>query len=311
MPKLLFVGDIQADDRAPKSRKDDYLQTILTKLEEALKIGKSKKVDAVIFLGDIFERLDPPGRCRNGILALLVKASKYMPLYVTIGNHDIKNSNDNLPNSALGTLIEAGVLQYVDSVPELSLGFGHFKVGIEDDLKNGLYSDKDYLIWAFHANISTTTMPYEHVLFKDIAWHEKTKFVVSGHLHRRMNDIKDGVKFVNPGPLVRDELNDYNLDFKPGILLLEYSENQPIIDYQIIELKSTVNSQDVFNIEEMQLVKDQKNDTQKYIQQITQTKFWVNNSDKYQSLREAGQIKKIEETVVDLAIETLREVNGQ
>ena len=308
--KVLFVGDIQADDRAPKSRKDDYLTTILTKLEETFKIAKRKKVDAIIFLGDVFERLDPPGRCRNGLIGSFM-AHRTIPCYVVIGNHDIRSSMANFGNSALATLVDTGILKYTDSIPDLGIGLGHWTATIEQDLKDGAYIAQDYFIWAFHANIATNPMPYEHVMFKDIDWNEKCKLVVSGHLHKQMTAEKDGVKFINPGSLMRDELNDYNLTHIPSVLFVEYELNDRIINTEIIQLKCAQPSGDVFRVDDREEKKEMNTDTQKYIQQVSKMSFYVAGVNKFDSVRDAAKRKNIEPEVCELAIQTLKDVNNK
>ena len=88
-------------------------------------MAKRKKVDAVILLGDVFEKIDPPGRCRNAMVSLFMAAKESFPLYVVIGNHDIKSSMANYASSTLGTLIESDVLIYTDYEPSLGIRFLH------------------------------------------------------------------------------------------------------------------------------------------------------------------------------------------
>jgi DNA repair exonuclease SbcCD nuclease subunit len=308
--KVLFIGDVQADDRTPSSRKDDYLLSILDKINECVNIAKAKKVDALVLLGDLFDRMDPPGRCRNSVLSIFYKAKDYFPIYAVIGNHDIKSSMPNLPNSALGTFIETDIFKYTDYEPELGIGFGHYTSTIEDDLKNGVYSDKPYFIWAIHANISTMTMPYEHVIFSSLKWHPNCKMVVSGHLHREMADNYNGVFFSNPGPIGRDELNEYTLVHKPGVLYVEYEPYGEITHIETIKLKNVLPASDVFKIEEAQEKKHKNVETEKYMQQISKMTFWTAGPNKYESIRESAKLKNVDPVVVELVIETLKEVNS-
>ena len=180
--KVVFVGDIHADDCTPRSRKDNYLNAILEKLKEILFFSHDNKVDAVVLLGDIFDKIEPSGKCRNIILRALQGSlwnKKWQfPVYIVEGNHDNKNSPQNLEYSAVGTLIHTNIIQYVNDIPELSIGIGNYYVGIESDLKNGKFSDKNCLIFACHANIVDKPMIFEHVLFKDIGKKPEKKRVM-------------------------------------------------------------------------------------------------------------------------------------
>ena len=64
-------------------------------------------------------------------------------------------------------------------------------------------------------------------------------------------------------------------------------------------------------IEEAQLAKDNKKDTQQYIKQITTMNLLSDDMDIYESLRQSAKIKKIDDKVVDLAIQTLTAVNDK
>lgn len=309
--RLLFVGDIHADERTPTSRKDDYLVAILTKLREIAQIAKEKKVDGIIFLGDIFNRMEVSGKCRNAIISLLMGINNNIKLYTVIGNHDVKSTVHNIPNSAIGTLIETGVVSYLHEIPEWSIGFGHYTPQIELALSEGQYEDQDNTIMVFHANIADIPMMFEHVLFEDVKVHANCKLVVGGHLHRKMTSKNnDGVIFVNPGSICRNELSEYHMNHSPEVYYVEYIPNGEIVASEFIPLESVVPAKDIFRIEEAQTKKDDKIDIRNFILQITSMNTWNTNDDKYTSLRNAGEIKQIESEVVELVIKAIQEVNS-
>ena len=306
--KILVFGDLHADESTPKSRKDDYLLAICAKLEEIVKLANAKKVDAVISLGDIFTRMEPSGKCRNMIISLLQLLNPEINIYVTEGNHDIKNAPSNLYKSALGTLIETDVVKHTDYIKELGIRLGHWVPAIEQLIKEGKYQD-ECVIHTFHANISDVPMMFQHILFQDVTLHPNCKLVLGGHIHRYMADEKDGVKFISPGPICRDEMNDYLVKYKPKVLYVEYTLDGSYINTELLPLQNVGAAADVFRLEEGKNKKDEKDDTKQYIQEISQLSSWSFGADKYDSLRKSGQMKKIEQPVVDLAIETLTDVN--
>jgi DNA repair exonuclease SbcCD nuclease subunit len=309
--KILFIGDIHIDDKNPSSRCDNYYEAIYKKIFECFEIASIKKPDIIVLLGDLFNRMEMVAKYRNKLINLFINNNQ-IPIYVVLGNHDIKSSISNLPNSVLGTLIEAGIIRYVDEISDLGLGFGHFKVGIESDLKEGVYSDKSHYIWAFHANIVNTPMVFDdHVLFKDVVLHPNCKLVVGGHFHRGMRDENNGVMFINPGSICRKELNEYNLTHIPKVLLVEYIPNKTIINIELIPLKYFEDAKQVFKIDQATLKKDINADTKQYISQISKFSFITFELNKFESLRKSGKAKNIEDEVVELAIKTLEEVNGE
>ena len=56
-----------------------------------------------------------------------------------------------------------------------------------------------------------------YVLFNEVKTHEKTKLIVCGHVHDAMeSDREDGVKFINPGSVCREKLNEANKVKEPN-----------------------------------------------------------------------------------------------
>jgi DNA repair protein SbcD/Mre11 len=306
--KILVFGDLHASEATPKSRKDEYLSSICNKVEEIVKIAKKRKVNAVISLGDIFNRMEPSGKCRNMIISLFLSLQPDIPIYTTEGNHDIKNSVSNLYRSALGTLVETDVVQHVDYEPNLGIRFGHWVPGIEEKISTGQYMD-DCVIHTFHANLCDTAMMYDHLLFDNATVHPNCKLVLTGHIHRMMDKDIDGVRFINPGSICRDEMNEYLIKHHPNVLYIEYKRDGSYFNIEYIPLQNVLPPEEVFKLEEGQNKKDEKSDTQQYIQQISQLSAWSFGADKYDSLRKSGELKKIDREVVELAINTVMEVN--
>jgi hypothetical protein len=149
-------------------------------------------------------------------------------------------------------------------------------------------------------------------LFIEVKTNEKTKLIVCGHVHDAMeSDREDGVKFINPGSVCREKLNEANKVKEPKILYVEYDLDGTIYETEYIKLNCCKPSSEIFKIEEAQLAKDNKKDTQQYIKQITTMNLLTDDMDIYESLRQSAKIKKIDDKVVDLAIQTLTAVNDK
>lgn len=308
---ILVIGDIHADEKGPKSRKDDYFEAICEKLEESVQLSVQLKVDALLILGDLFHKMEPSGKCRNRILSILQQTKKQKVRVIIVeGNHDNRNAPQNLPNSALGTLIQTNVVEYASEIPELGIGIGNYKPNIEESLRNGEYSGSHHLIQAFHANITVLPAIYEHILFSDIPLNPKCKLVLAGHVHDTMTaENENGVRFINPGALCRNELNNYNMTRSIQCVYVKYMLDGSELDIEFIPLQSAKPSKDIFNIEAVQFKKDESTDTKQYIQQITKMASFTTGNDKYISVKQSGKMKQVEPEVIDLVISVLKEVN--
>lgn len=306
--KALFVGDTHGDDNTPEKRKDSYLEACLEELQECVDIADSKGCDIVVHLGDIFHRIEPGPLIRNGYLKILFKAKT--PWYTVIGNHDVKHNLAYYPQSSIRTLIEAGAINSGDSIDEYGIYLAHHTAELNDQLRDGYLLDKPYPIVAAHATITLGPFFGSYVLFDDVKTNDKTKLIVCGHVHDAMEKERaDGVKFINPGSVCREKLNEANKVKVPQILYVEYDLSGNIYKTEYIKLNCCKPANEIFKIEEAQLVKDNKKDTQQYIKQISTMNLFLDDVDIFESLRQSAKIKNIDDKVLDLAIQTLTSVN--
>jgi len=314
--KLLFVGDNHCDHVTPGSRCDNYMLATMDELQESLEVAREKGVGAVILLGDLFHRLEVSGECRNGVLRILKcdeNGEKWpFEIFITIGNHDIKHNIQNLPKSSLGTLIEAGIVQYTEEAPEYGIRFAHFRNSLVDELKAGLMEDHPSPIWSVHGSI--TLMPYfgDFVVFEELPVAPETKLVVAGHIHFPMEQKReDGVQFINPGNVGRERATKENMSRQPQVLYVEHDGKFDNFSYEYIMLKRPRPADEIFKIDEIQARKDDEIDTKEYISQVNQIAVWTDSDDKYEALRVSGRMKQIDHAVIELAVETVELVNEE
>ncbi len=107
---LLFIGDPHVSSKRPGRRKDDYLTSVLGKLEQCASLCHERALVPVI-LGDLFHRNDDSNL---RMLNRLVKALKRFPVppIVLEGNHDKEQSTLGEAD-ALTLLAETGVVRVV------------------------------------------------------------------------------------------------------------------------------------------------------------------------------------------------------
>lgn len=105
---FLFIGDPHLCSRRVGRRKDDYVTSVLTKLEACAELCKSKKLTAVV-LGDLFHRNDDGNLPMMNRLIRVLKAFPEAPI-VLEGNHD-KERTDLGDDDALMLLHQTGLVR--------------------------------------------------------------------------------------------------------------------------------------------------------------------------------------------------------
>lgn len=313
--RALVIGDVHADDRTPRMRKDNYLRSTAQELMSAFQVARERRVHAVYLLGDLFNRMDPQGICRNLMITILQVDENGEPwpfdVYAAIGNHDIRSSYAHLPNSALGTLMQAGAVKIVDQEPELGVAFAHWTNGVESDLASGLLAHKlktRAVVWIAHANITLGPFPASYVLLRDLCLNDQARLVLAGHIHDRMEGVRerDGLKFVNPGSLCRiSPTKDI-----PQVAYIEYALDGSRVDYELLGLPGAADGLDLFKMDEYIAYKQTREARKSYIRHLNS--FHVRHiSDPIERLRESAKAKNVPDAVLGLAVEFVQKQSSE
>lgn len=319
MKRVLFVGDNHIDEKTPENRTDNYLEAVLRKLKECLVFAETEKLDAVVFLGDVFDKREVGPLARNGTLEILLSQSNGDPWsfkkYVVVGNHDIQSSHP-LENSSLGTLIQAGAFIKTDHAEELNISFAHFYNDLDLDISNGALANYPAMIWACHASFYDAPTMHDSsvVLFNDTKLHDETKIVISGHIHKPMEMKRaDGKIFVNPGCIGRRSANKDNFNRDLKVFLLEYDVNGTIHNMDYVLIESAKHHTEVFKVEEIELKKAEKQEAKEFLKQITAIKSnnWTYTSfeDKIEKIKEFCIQSNVDQKVTDIIIDALNTAN--
>ena len=320
--RVMFVGDVHLSDRQPKNRLDNYCEAIKAKLTECLVLAEERELDAVVLLGDLFETFEVGPLLRNqtlDILKGLPNGNKpwSFPIYVCVGNHDL-DSSLNLEKTTLGTLINAGYLIKTSYEPSLGISFAHFTATLDKDIKEGYLTTSPAIIWVCHASISTALDRFEEFtfLFENTPLHPNTNLVISGHIHHAMDQVRsDGKRFINPGAISRYSASKDNLKKDIKILILEYTLDGEILSEEFYKLKSAKPYDQVFKLEEIQIAKEQKSDTQEFKLKVAsmRTHSWQFTSldDKLVALKDMAKQAEVSDEIANIAVEAVRKVNTQ
>jgi len=263
--KLLYLTDTHIRGTSPKSRKDDFLSTVKSKLNEVSDIIKRENVDYILHGGDFFDRPDVSISVINEIAPILKSFSK--PLYIISGNHDIYGHNPKtLYRSMLGLLDGLNILEIINDRSVLltknditvQLSGSPYIYGLDRKEHRDKYvlTDRDpkadYAIHLVHGFLMDKKFLKQvpHTLITDIL-DTKADLTISGHYHYGfpMQTI-DGKTFVNPGALVRISNSKIELKRRPKVLLIEATKEA--LDVKEIYLKSAKPGEEVLDRTEIE-----------------------------------------------------------
>ena len=111
MSKVCIVGDTHFSPKQPVSRKDNYPETLLNKLDNLLELCKDNNVEDVIFLGDLINA----NQMTMEYFIILFKhfmefKKNNIRLHSIIGNHDVQHGNkDFLDKSPILLLFKSNL----------------------------------------------------------------------------------------------------------------------------------------------------------------------------------------------------------
>lgn len=244
MTKFLVVGDIHVKGANPRNRKDNYLETCLTKVQEVVDIANMYDIP-VIQTGDIF---DSPVVSYGvlGALAEIIKTTK-QPWYCVAGNHDLIAHNiSTLPRTGYGVLCSTGIIQNItDTIPFLrGVPFNYTVDKDYSEYKVEFPETKNLKLLVCHTMILPDTPIFErYSLIDNIV--TDADIIISGHYHLPFTKSYNGKTFINPGALTRLSATEEEIKRMPKVVLLDCVTGK--FDY--ITLKTAKTGVDVLDRE--------------------------------------------------------------
>jgi DNA repair exonuclease SbcCD nuclease subunit len=306
--RFLIVGDNHIDNKVPMYRVDNYLETSLEELKETLIIATAAKADYYVLLGDVFNRIEVSGDCRNKVIKTFASNNGVpwnFKKYCIVGNHDIAHNPDYLEKSALTSVFYGGDVECVEKLPDLPVRFFHFEPNLDEKLRKGELENYDDEILFLHASIVDKPARFEHVLFDDLKLHSNTKLVISGHIHGQMQAInRRGAKFINPGSVGRTETSERH---QPQVLLLEYDFEKHTYETVLLQLKNSLPYDLIFDIEKSTQKKEEDKNTQMFLEAVTSTDFSDNLTGNLENdFRIFADKRQVENIITNIVIDTMR-----
>lgn len=203
---IIFCADLQVDY--------ENLDLCRQVVQQMLDFGEEKRARAIVFLGDVKERLNPiDGRCLNFVMRMIARFRKAgIEVHILLGNHDRFGLHSD-EESWLTSLGKAGANVYAK---ETAVVVGHFDlyflpfrsfgaclqqmaeslynvVRHSDNRHNGSVS-----ILCFHAQLKECGLPSEGpgTISVDDLHPEAYDYVLGGHIHKAGKVKYDNVRYV-------------------------------------------------------------------------------------------------------------------
>ncbi|KXZ40587.1 DNA repair exonuclease SbcCD nuclease subunit [Alkalithermobacter thermoalcaliphilus JW-YL-7 = DSM 7308] len=314
--RTLFFTDVHVTGRNPRSRKDNFLETVIDKLSQVADIAKQKNCDFVLFGGDLF---DSPSISDNvsGKCAKVLR--KFERLIGIAGNHDLFGNNiDNIKSTRLGLFEKAGLIDLLykgeklivkknDLKLQITGTPSHFGIDGEDFEDDYIVKDVDKgvdkAIHMVHGMLMEKSInPHINVVtFSDIL-ETKADLTLSGHYHKGFNPVCiNGKYFANPGSLSRVSADISELKRKVGVLYIEVSKSDIYLEF--IPLRQ----QDGYEVLDRSLIEKGKLKEikmQEFLREIKSTSD-IESADIENIVKKIASNENLSKEVVDYALDKL------
>lgn len=252
MKKILFFTDTHLQEVPISSRKDNYFESIIRKIEEIKDIANSENVDYVLFGGDFFSKPSPSDEVIISLIQILKKFNS-RPIITILGNHDIEGRNpDTYNRKAVKILEEAHLIKVLKD----GENYPPFDTEIEIqgvNYKNGVDSNPDLLkvekkrkglilIQMVHSYVLPFKTNFQTLSLEEVANITEADIILIGHYHDGFGERRvNGKIFISPGSIARDSINQFNRI--PQVVLIKIDGSK--IDIEFIKLKNVLKKEEI------------------------------------------------------------------
>jgi DNA repair protein SbcD/Mre11 len=240
--KMLVMGDLHLTEETPRSRIDNYQETLFGKLEFIFEIAD--KNDACILQpGDFFNQPTPSYEFFSKMVLLLKRYSN-VPVFSIYGQHDLRYRNRT--NTALKALNHAcdnffiidKQMTYRKQYNLYGVSYGEEIPKVDYDKNNILLIHKmiikDEKVWAGQTDYTESS---------ELLKKNGFRIIVSGDNHKFFYDFRGEQKLFNCGSVMRSSVSQ--VYHKPTIFLIE---GKSIEEIQI----PIKRAKEVFRLEEIE-----------------------------------------------------------
>lgn len=318
--RFIYFTDSHVRGTNPKSRTDNFFETVLNKILEIQELSISWNADYILHGGDLFDRPDVSISVMNEVIPVLQKFTK--PIYAISGNHDIYGHNPiTLPRTMMGLLDTLGILHILnneaifleDGETTVQLSGAPYIYGLDREENRDLYIVKekdpraDFAIHLVHGFLMTdsTKAMFSHTTISDIL-ETKADLTLSGHLHDGIPITEiEGKIFANPGATVRISNSLTELKRRPKILLIEVVKNSCTIEEYY--LKSAQPGDEVLDRTEIEMHKFKR-------RELAEFKESIEGAGRYDHINfldvivDIAENEKLDKTIKDEALRRIADV---
>lgn len=252
MKKILFFTDTHLQEERISSRKDDYLTSILTKIEEISDIANREDVNFVLFGGDFFSKPSPNYEVTIRLIQVLKKFMS-KPIIGILGNHDIEGRNpETYEKKAVKILEEMKILKilkdsevYPEFDTEIEIKGLNYRDGIDYNIEFHKVKKKSkdkILIVIVHAYLLPFRANFPHLSIEEVSRESEGDIFLIGHYHDGYGIRKiNGKLFVSPGSIARDSKTQF--DRIPQVALIKIDRGD--INVEFIKLKNAKKREEI------------------------------------------------------------------
>lgn len=303
MGNILFIGDTHFSNRIPISRKDDYPNTLISKLRSVSTLIKDNDVSDVIFLGDLFNTkgLDLSYFTRVLKEFLNIKMLSGVNFYTVVGNHDLLYRNRELLDaSPISMLRLVGAFEDVEEavIQGFTFRFCDFTTDVNNIPKASTKNEFFIGHYFFEDGFSDT----EHTLTLDLCKSLGYKYYVLGHDHTPYEPlVRSDFSVYRPGSFSRGTSQTSQLH-RESVDVLVF--NTSTSKFSSLVIPDVLGIKDVFK---EQVLLNKVLDTSLQSLDVDFTDFLDNfKFDSSQSILETLQEMELSEDVYELLLKYLR-----
>lgn len=284
MTEFLFItaNDIHISDTNPRSRIDNFKDSILDKIKQMRMACNKLGADGAIIAGDLYNVKNPAKNSHQLNQELIREFKQFKcPIYMIEGNHDLTANNiDSLEEQPLGVLFADGTLVQLREEKIQKDGKTVSLVGVpyKDNLEpqDIIIPDKgdaiaQVLVLHMYASPTPGMLPKEKIHgYKDFLEMGPDVFIF-GHYHLDQGVVEiENRWFINIGSLSRGTLREEEIGHQPQIGFIKISvsdENQ--VDYNIQTIKLKIKpASEVFDLEKRQEEKKEAEEIEIFVDKL-------------------------------------------
>jgi len=265
--KILEIGDLHLSLKKPANRlDDDYIGTILGKLDQIHQIAIQKKCDIIVQVGDFFDTSVICDRLKTILIEKLKDWIK--PIYAIYGQHDISGHNaSTFERSPLRVLAAAGCLTILGKSPRTfqSCPVALYGASFGQDVPDPQV-EEEFNVLVIHDMIGDKPLFPGHELTRPKSFlkqHPKYDLVLVGDYHYSFQQEYRGRWMLNAGAVIRKTISERDQKLIPSVKIFDTESKQ----IETVALKvAPVDS--ILNIKASQKEKNKNQELENFIKSL-------------------------------------------